>query len=134
MYTLVASKRDPASSLMAEYLVNRIGFIRNENISYRSQSPNDLRNHETLTKEYCVPYDSYAFANMELYVSHNKSLLHLDNLDKLFPDSEAFIFLSRHSSKSGIPTLTCHFTGNFSENNQYGGFPRELGICYPYLQ
>ncbi|MGA7603117.1 MAG: D-aminoacyl-tRNA deacylase [Nitrososphaeraceae archaeon] len=135
MYTLVASKRDPASNLMAEYLVNRIGFIRNENISYRSQSANHLRNHETpVAKENCVPYDSYAFANMELYVSHNKSLLHLDNLDKLFPYSEAFIFLSRHSSESGIPTLTCHFTGNFTENNQYGGFPRELGICYPYLQ
>ena len=62
------------------------------------------------------------------------SLLYLDKLDEKYPESEAFLFLSRHSSESGIPTLTCHFTGNFSASNPYGGNPRELGICYPYLQ
>jgi D-aminoacyl-tRNA deacylase len=135
MYTLVTSKKDPASSIMADYLVNKIGFIRNGNISYGNQNSSDLGNHEILAaKEDYEPFDSYTFANMELYVSHGKSLLQLDNLDKIFPDSEAFIFLSRHSSESGIPTLTCHFTGNFSDNNQYGGLPRELGICHPYLQ
>ena len=69
MYTLVASKRDQQASLMAEYLVNRIGFIRNENISYRSQNANHLRNHESLVaKENCAPMIR-TFANMELYVS-----------------------------------------------------------------
>jgi D-aminoacyl-tRNA deacylase len=29
--------------------------------------------------------------------------------------------------------LTCHFTGNF-DANRFGGNPRELGMCYPYLQ
>jgi D-aminoacyl-tRNA deacylase len=135
MYTLVTSKKDPASSLMADYLVNEIGFIRNRNISFGNQNSNDSGNYEIhIAKEDYSSYDSYTFANVELYVSHGKSLLRLDNLDQTFPDSEAFIFLSRHSSESGIPTLTCHFTGNFSDNNQYGGLPRELGICHPSLQ
>lgn len=135
MYTLVTTKKDPASSIMADYLVNKIGFIRNGNISYGNQNSSDLGNHEILAaKEDHEPFDAYVFANMELYVSHGKSLLQLDDLDRIFPDSEAFIFLSRHSSESGIPTLTCHFTGNLSDNNQYGGLPRELGICHPYLQ
>jgi D-aminoacyl-tRNA deacylase len=135
MYTLVTSKKDPASSLMADYLVNKIGFIRNVNISYVNQNSSDSGNNDVLTaKEDYEPYDLYTYANMELYISLGKSLLELDSLDKIFPDSEAFIFLSRHSSESGIPTLTCHFTGNFSDNNQYGGLPRELGICHPFLQ
>jgi D-aminoacyl-tRNA deacylase len=135
MYTLVTSKKDLASSLMADYLVNKIGFIRNGNISSGNQSSNDSGITEIhVAKEDYASYELYTFANIELYVSHGKSLLHLDNLDQTFPDSEAFIFLSRHSSESGIPTLTCHFTGNFSDNNQYGGLPRELGICHPSLQ
>jgi D-aminoacyl-tRNA deacylase len=135
MYTLVTSKKDPASSLMAEYLVNEIGFIRNENITSGNQYSNYRNIHEIRhPKEDFTSYDLYTFENMELYVSHGKSLLHLDNLDEIFPDSNAFIFLSRHSSKSGIPTLTCHFTGNLSDNNQYGGRPRELGVCHPSLQ
>jgi D-aminoacyl-tRNA deacylase len=135
MYTLVTSKKDPASSLMAEYLVNGIGFVRNEKITPGNQNSKYQGIHEIRApKEDFASYDSYTFKNMELYVSHGKSLLHLDNLDEIFPDSNAFIFLSRHSSKSGIPTLTCHFTGNFSDNNQYGGHPRELGICHPSLQ
>jgi len=45
-----------------------------------------------------------------------------------------FIFLSKHRSHSSIPTLTCHFTGNFSADNSYGGNPRQLAISYPSLQ
>jgi len=38
------------------------------------------------------------------------------------------IVASRHSSKSGTPTLTCHTTGNFGKA-EAGGNPRELGIA-----
>ena len=30
-YTLVASKQDPASNVMAEYLINQVGFSKNRN-------------------------------------------------------------------------------------------------------
>jgi D-aminoacyl-tRNA deacylase len=118
-YTLVASKQDPASNVMAEYLINQVGFSKN-----RSRlNPNE---HD---------FSEYRYGNnIMLHVSHNSSLLYLEELDENYPDSVAFIFLSRHSSESGIPTLTCHFTGNFSASNPYGGNPKELGICFPSLQ
>jgi D-aminoacyl-tRNA deacylase len=118
-YTLVASKQDPASNVMAEYLINQVGFSKN-----RSRlNPNE---HD---------FSEYRYGNnITLHLSHNSSLLYLEELDENYPDSVAFIFLSRHSSESGIPTLTCHFTGNFSASNPYGGNPKELGICFPSLQ
>jgi D-aminoacyl-tRNA deacylase len=118
-YTLVASKQDPASNVMAEYLINQVGFLKN-----RSRlNPNE---HD---------FSEYRYGNnITLHLSHNSSLLYLEELDENYPDSVAFIFLSRHSSESGIPTLTCHFTGNFSASNPYGGNPKELGICFPSLQ
>jgi D-aminoacyl-tRNA deacylase len=119
-YTLVASNKDQASITMAKCLIDDIGFTKVEN---RWLGSNDDEH-----------FDSYSFKNVKLHLSHNRSLLHLDNLYELYPESTAFVFLSKHSSESGIPTLTCHFTGNFSNSNPYGGIPRELGIAYPHLQ
>ena len=44
------------------------------------------------------------------------------------------IFLSKHASKSKIPALTSHFTGNFSTDNSLGGAASEMGIAYPSFQ
>jgi D-aminoacyl-tRNA deacylase len=63
----------------------------------------------------------------------SKSLLTLEYLDRDYPDAKAFVFLSKHRSDSGIPTLTCHCTGNFS-GAPFGGNPREIAIAYPSLQ
>jgi D-aminoacyl-tRNA deacylase len=124
-YTLVASKEDPASNSMAEYLINQVGFSKNNSFASNRSSLNHDKDD----------FSEYHYGNkITLHLSHNSSLLYLGKLDEKYPDSEAFIFLSRHSSESGIPTLTCHFTGNFSANNPYGGNPRELGICFPSLQ
>jgi D-aminoacyl-tRNA deacylase len=53
-------------------------------------------------------------------------------LDEYF-NPQAYIFLSRHSADSGIPSLTAHTTGNFGEGAKFGGAPRELGRCDPSL-
>lgn len=62
---------------------------------------------------------------------------YLEN-DILYPkdllEAEAYIFLSRHKSKSKKPCLTAHFPGNFSNDDSYGGKPRELGVAYPSLE
>jgi len=63
---------------------------------------------------------------------------HLENAIEL-PDSALYlegletspslaIVASRHSSKSGTPTLTCHSTGNFGPA-EAGGNQKELGIA-----
>ena len=105
-HILVASSQDPAGATMADYLKAYAGFASN------GRSPR----HK----------------NVQLYVAPG-SLLTLEDLDKAYPDTSSFIFLSKHKSDSQIPTLTCHCTGNFSDN-PYGGNPRELGISFPSLQ
>jgi D-aminoacyl-tRNA deacylase len=48
-------------------------------------------------------------------------------------DPVSYIFLSRHKSESGIPSLTAHFPGNFSKVAPFGGAPIELAYTYPSL-
>ena len=135
-YILVASKMDTASITMAKCLIDEIGFSKFENREKQNiVGPHSLhRSGEKDGKNNDKSFDSYSFKNIKLHLSHNSSLLHLDNLDEIYPDSAAFVFLSKHSSQSGKPTLTCHFTGNFSDTNPYGGIKRELGIAHPYIQ
>ena len=53
------------------------------------------------------------------------SALYLEGLETT---PSVAIVASRHSSKSGTPTLTCHSTGNFGLA-EAGGNPSELGIA-----
>lgn len=69
---------------------------------------------------------------ISLYIA-NSSLLTLESLDSVYPDAKAFVFLSKHRSDSGIPTLTCHCTGNFN-SAPFGGNPKEIAISYSSLQ
>lgn len=135
-YILVTSKKDPASITMAKCLIDEIGFSKYENSKNQNivGSPGLPKSGEKDGKNNDKAFDSYSFKNIKLHLSHNSSLLHMENLDEIYPDSAAFVFLSKHSSESGKPTLTCHFTGNFSYTNPYGGIKRELGIAYPYIQ
>ena len=111
--TLIASKHDTASITMANYLMNNRGFF--------------------YTEENASCLQSKMYKNIRLYIS-NRSSLHLEDLDDIYPDSTAFVFLSKHVSQSNIPALTCHSTGNYTNDISYGGNPRELAISYPYLQ
>lgn len=78
-------------------------------------------------------YRSLRYKNIHLHIISD-NLLTLENIHDQYPHADMFIFLSKHRSHSSIPTLTCHFTGNFSADNSYGGNPRELAISYPSLQ
>ena len=110
-FTLVVSDSDPASKTMSSYLENEQEFLpsKHENIFYSKN------------------YD-----NIQLYKS-NTPLIYAEELDKKVPNSQFFIFLSKHFSSSKKASLTCHFTGNF-QDNCYGGNPCELGITFPSLQ
>jgi D-aminoacyl-tRNA deacylase len=54
------------------------------------------------------------------------------DLDEYF-NPQAYVFLSRHSAESKIPSLTAHTTGNFSQEAKFGGTGRELGRADPAL-
>ena len=105
-YILVASNQDLAGTTMTDYLRDEEGF----NSAGHSSKHVDITLHTT-----------------------EESLLTLDDLDGIYPDAHAFIFLSKHRSDSGIPTLTCHCTGNFSDA-PFGGKPCELAVAWPSLQ
>lgn len=105
---LVASKLDPAGYNMANYMIDKHGF-RQQKEGY-----------------------TYTNGTAMLFVAEEEALM-MEWLDKRF-SPPYHVFLSRHRSESGIPTLTCHTTGNFSDSNEMGGRPRELAYAYPSLQ
>jgi D-aminoacyl-tRNA deacylase len=109
-YTLVCSSSDIASATVTDSLINLHNFTKLDKFTFYSKD----------------------YPNVQLLLT-TKSLLYADGLDEIYPDSECFIFVSQHRSTSNIPTLTCHTTGNFSEN-LYGGRSKEMGICYPWIQ
>ncbi len=53
---------------------------------------------------------------------------HAQNLPEMFPDAELVVFLSRHSSQSGTPTLSVHTPGNLSAAG-LGGLPRTVSVA-----
>ncbi|MCS3921864.1 D-aminoacyl-tRNA deacylase [Methanococcus voltae PS] len=50
-----------------------------------------------------------------------------------YPTAECYIFLSKHASATGKPTLTVHTQGNLTEDNSHGGNPEEIPHCIPEL-
>jgi D-aminoacyl-tRNA deacylase len=54
--------------------------------------------------------------------------VYAQNLPEHFPKVELIVFLSRHSSQSGKPTLSVHTPGNFAEA-ELGGLPRTVSVC-----
>ncbi len=67
--------------------------------------------------------------NNQIYLGlTDKPLIFLENLNfddtKLKPD--ILIFASRHTSKTARPALLIHSTGNWSNNADFGGNPRDL--------
>lgn len=46
---------------------------------------------------------------------------------------DSYVFLSKHAAESGVLSLTCHSTGNFSDA-KFGGNPREVAVPNPDFQ
>jgi D-aminoacyl-tRNA deacylase len=61
-------------------------------------------------------------------VTLKEETIYAQSLPSYFPDVELLIFLSRHSSQSGKPTLSVHTPGNFGSAD-LGGLPRTLSVC-----
>jgi len=80
------------------------------------------------------------FGSSDLYQSGSVILATMDSEIIFPPDLDAFfrpqayVFLSTHRSESGIPSLTVHTTGNFTDKEVLGARPREMGVVDPDLQ
>jgi D-aminoacyl-tRNA deacylase len=62
------------------------------------------------------------------YITLEEESIFAQYLGEDFPKVGLIIFLSRHSSHSGTPTLSGHTPGNFSAA-ELGGLPRELSVA-----
>jgi D-aminoacyl-tRNA deacylase len=108
---LIASLKDEAGMNMANFLTSKKDF--------------------QITSSDPPVYESCKYRNVKLYLT-NKDLLFLEDYN-VSERTTSFVFLSRHRSASGIASLTCHSTGNFSRDTLYGGKPNELGIANPTM-
>ena len=107
---LVSSSKDPASENLARELIENQGFASTR-IAFRGRA---VHQKDSL-----------------LLVTIDEEIIRPPNLDDYF-NPQAYIFLSKHRAKSGVPSLTAHTTGNFGEA-ELGGNPREIARVNPDL-
>jgi len=110
-FLLVASLQDKAGCNIASVLRSKYGF---QETSERFEG-NRIYECSGLRLVYTI-----------------RDIIYADHLDEVF-NPKAYIFLSRHSSETGIPCLTAHFPGNLGEDASYGGRPREPSVTFPSL-
>ena len=111
-FVLVASSRNLASKTIASALIRKHGF-ESSGIRFGSS-------------------DLYQSGSVIL-ATIDGEIIHPPDLDAYFRP-RAYIFLSTHRAESGIPSLTVHTTGNFTDKEVLGARPREVGAIDPDLQ
>lgn len=105
----IASKKDPAGMNIANQLINKYCFKRTSELFFS----NPVYSQKIRNKQTKLLFVDDDVVDTQFF----------DNL--LHP--ELFIFLSRHSSAKGIPTLSIHTPGNLSEA-RFGGKPGKVSI------
>jgi D-aminoacyl-tRNA deacylase len=111
MILLVASNKDPASQNIKQQILNNYSF----NQTSQTYQQNPLYTAEINRK------------NITL-VTLNDELVQAQTLPEDFPDAELVVFISRHSSQSGKPTLSVHVPGNFAAA-ELGGLPKKVSVA-----
>lgn len=111
MIFFIASTKDTAGMNIAKQLID------NYKLEKLSES---FHNNPVYTRTLHNKETKLLFVNSEI--------VDTQFLDSLFT-SELIIFLSRHSSAKGIPTLSVHTPGNLSDAN-FGGQPRKVSISH----
>ena len=90
-----------------------------------------LKNHSftktTQTFQENPIYTSKINKKLVTLITLKEETVHAQTLPERLADLELIVFLSRHSSQSGKPTLSVHTPGNFAEA-ELGGLPRTLSV------
>ena len=110
MILLVASKKDIASLSIKNQILKQYPF----NKTSKTFQKNSI-------------YTTNLDGKDIVLVTLNQESVNAQNLPDCFPNSEIVVFISRHSSTSGKPTLSVHPPGNFDEA-MLGGLPKTLSI------
>ena len=110
MILIVASTKDTASMNIADQIKERYDFEKlSDQFQGNSLYFRRIANHDI----------KMVFTNQEL--------IHSQDITEHFK-TDLVIFVSRHASVSGFPTLSVHVPGNLG-NAELGGLPRRVSIC-----
>ena len=110
MILLVASQKDTAGLNIKQQIINHYPFQETGDVFQQNPTYNAIVNHKKVT-----------------LITLNRESVTAQILPKDFPEAELIVFISRHSSQSGKPTLTVHTPGNFAEA-ELGGLPRTVSV------
>jgi len=109
MILLVSSNKDVASVNIANQLLQHFSF------------------QKTMVFQGGPVYTGCFNERVVTFIRLNEELVNAQDLLTFFPDAKLVIFVSRHSSQSGTPTLTVHAPGNFADAD-FGGLPRTVSV------
>jgi D-aminoacyl-tRNA deacylase len=110
MILLVSSNKDPASVNIATQILKFYPFKKTE----KTFQDNPI---------YAANINQQHVKLIRL----NEESVYAQNINQEFP-SKMIVFISRHSSQSGTPTLTVHAPGNFADAD-LGGMPKTLSVA-----
>lgn len=103
---IIVSTKDPAGLNIKESLLELFDF-------------------KELDKEF-ESHKIYQLKDITIYTTDKKSI-HCENIDKEI-SSDLFIFATKHQSKKGIASLSCHSPGNWNKA-EFGGKKSQLCIA-----
>ncbi len=110
MILIVASNKDPAS------------------LNIRKQALSNYDFHEKAEKFESNPvYEAKINGNVVKLLTLNNESIYAQHLPESFANLQLVVFISRHSSVSGTPTLSVHTPGNFAEA-ALGGIPKTVSV------
>lgn len=110
MILIVTSNKDVASQNITEQILQHYSFEKT-----------------TETFQQNPVYEANVGHKKVQVVTLNNESVYAQNITDFFPNSELIIFVSRHSSISGTPTLSVHTPGNLGEA-ELGGLPRKVSV------
>ncbi|MDH7557541.1 MAG: D-aminoacyl-tRNA deacylase [Candidatus Bathyarchaeota archaeon] len=110
MILIVASNKDVASQNIAEQILQHYSFEKTAETF--QQNP---------------VYEANLSHKKVQIVTLNNESVYAQNITDFFPNSELILFVSRHSSISGTPTLSVHTPGNLGKAD-LGGLPRKVSV------
>jgi D-aminoacyl-tRNA deacylase len=114
MILLVASNKDVASLSIKEQILRHYPFRKLAKTFQRNPIYAAEINGKTLN-----------------LVTLKDESVQAQDLPKKFPMAKLIVFISRHASQSGKPTLSVHVPGNFGEA-ELGGLPRKVSVSPAY--
>jgi D-aminoacyl-tRNA deacylase len=110
MILIVASNADEASTNIAQRIVELRGF----------------RETDKTFQDNPIYQKTIGNSDIKLVTIESESINAQFITDLFAP--QLLIFVSRHRSKSGIPTLSVHTPGNLTEEAEKGGFSKQISI------